>query len=74
MPQPTFGLSVWSPEEELAKGQKELKVLQPHRKNNNNIVQPVPQELPGAKPTTEQYTWLQLPYVAEDGLAMHQLE
>jgi hypothetical protein len=33
--------------------------MQPHKKNNN-INQPVPQELPGTKPSTKEYTWLQL--------------
>jgi hypothetical protein len=48
-----------SPIEELEKGPKELKGLQPHRKNNN-INQPDPPELPGTKPPTKEYTWLQL--------------
>jgi hypothetical protein len=45
--------------EELEKGLKELKVLQPHRKNNNisHLDSPV---LPETKPSTKEYTWLQL--------------
>ena len=42
--------------EELDKGLKELKGLQPHRRDNN-INQPDPPELPGAKPPTKEYTW-----------------
>lgn len=41
--------------EDLEKGLKELKGWQPHRMNNN-INQP---ELPGTKPPTKEYTWLQ---------------
>jgi hypothetical protein len=37
--------------EKLEKGPKELKGLQPHRRNNN-IRQPVPPDLPGSKPPT----------------------
>ena len=33
--------------------------MQPHKKNNN-INQPVPQELSGSRPSTKEYTWLQL--------------
>jgi hypothetical protein len=57
--QPTNGLSEGSPIEELDKGPKELRELQSHRKNNN-INQPVPQELLGTKPSTKEYTWFQL--------------
>jgi hypothetical protein len=42
--------------EELENRLKELKGLQPHRKNNN-INQPNPLELPETKPPTKQYTW-----------------
>ena len=48
---------------EKGEGLKELKGLQPHRKNNN-INQPDPLELPGTKPLTKEYTrsipWIQL--------------
>ena len=57
--QATIGLSTWSPIEELEKGLKELKGLQPQWKDNN-INQPKPPELPGTKPSTKKYTWLQL--------------
>lgn len=33
--------------------------MKPHRKNNN-INQPDPPEIPGTKPSTKEYTWLQL--------------
>ena len=42
--------------EEMGKGLKELKGLEPHRKNNN-IIQLDPSELPGTKPPTREYTW-----------------
>jgi hypothetical protein len=42
--------------EELGEGMKELRGLQPHRKNNN-INQPYSLELPGTKPPTREYTW-----------------
>jgi hypothetical protein len=42
--------------EELEKGPKELKGLEPHRRNNN-MNQPVPPELPETKPLTKEYTW-----------------
>jgi hypothetical protein len=42
--------------EELEKGPKELKGLQPHRRKNN-MKQPVPPELLGTKPPTNEYTW-----------------
>jgi hypothetical protein len=42
--------------EELEKGMKELKGFAIHRKNNN-INLPDPQELPGTKPPTKEYTW-----------------
>jgi hypothetical protein len=57
--QPTIRMSVGSPIEELEKGLKELRGLQPHRKNNN-INQPDPPKLPGTKTSTKEYTWLQL--------------
>jgi hypothetical protein len=57
--QPNIVLSTRFTMEELVKGLKELKGLQPPRKNNN-INQPVPPELPGTKPLTKEYTWLQL--------------
>jgi hypothetical protein len=41
---------------ELKKGWKEMKGLQPHRKNNN-INQPYPPELPGTKSPTKEYGW-----------------
>jgi hypothetical protein len=46
---------------ELEEGLKELKSLQPYRKNNN-INQPYPPhthtpELPGTKPPIKEYTW-----------------
>jgi hypothetical protein len=45
--------------EELEKGLKELKGLQPNRKNNC-VKQPESPELPEPKPSTKEYTWLQL--------------
>jgi len=42
--------------EELGKGLKELKGLQPRRKSNK-INQPDHPELPGTKPVTKEYTW-----------------
>ena len=54
--QPTVGLSTGSPMEKLEKGLKEVKELQPHRKNNH-INQPDPTELPETKPPTKEYTW-----------------
>jgi ribosomal protein S17 len=42
--------------EKLEKGLKEVKELQPHRKNNH-INQPDPTELPETKPPTKEYTW-----------------
>jgi hypothetical protein len=74
--QPNSGLSTGSPVEELEKGPKELKDLQPHRKNNS-INQPVPPKLLGTKPPTKEYTWGPMApgaYVAEDGLVGHQWE
>ena len=41
--------------QELVKGLRELKVLEPHRKNNIN--QPDLPELPGTKSPTKEYTW-----------------
>jgi hypothetical protein len=41
---------------ESEKGLKELKVLQPHRRNNN-INQAYASELPGTKPPTKEYRW-----------------
>ena len=57
--QSIIGLSVGSLVEELEKGLKELKGLRLHN-NNNNINQADPPELPGRKPSTKEYTWLQL--------------
>ena len=48
-----FGLSTESPMEELEKGLKKLRGLQPHRRNNN-MNQPVAPELPGTKPPTKE--------------------
>jgi hypothetical protein len=42
--------------EELEKGPKELKGLQPHRKYTK-MNQPVPPELPQTKPPNKEYTW-----------------
>ena len=42
--------------EELEKVPKELRGLQPHRRNNN-MNQPVPPELPGTKPPYKEYAW-----------------
>jgi hypothetical protein len=42
--------------EELQEGPKEVKELVTP-KRNNNMNQPVPPELPGAKPPTKDYTW-----------------
>jgi hypothetical protein len=36
--------------------------------------QPGPPELPGTKPSTKEYTWLQLAYVTMEGLVMLQWE
>jgi hypothetical protein len=70
--QATIGLSTGYPIEELEKGPKELKGLQPHRRNNN-VNQPVPPELPRTKPPTKEYTWRDpATYVAEGGLVGHQ--
>jgi hypothetical protein len=49
-------LSTGSPMEELEKVPKELRGLQPHRRNNN-MNQPVPPELPGTKPPYKEYAW-----------------
>ena len=43
--------------EELGKGLKELKGFATHRKNNN-INQLDLTELPGTKPLTKEYTWI----------------
>jgi hypothetical protein len=45
--------------EELEKGPKVLTGFVADRRNNmnNNINQPVPTELSGSKPPTEEYTW-----------------
>jgi hypothetical protein len=56
--QPTIGLITGSPTEVLEKGPKEMKGFATPQ--DNNINQPVPQELPGIKPSTKEYTWLQL--------------
>jgi hypothetical protein len=53
--QPTIGLSVGSPIEDLEKGLKEQKGFATHRKNNNTN-QPDPTELPGTKSSTLEYT------------------
>jgi hypothetical protein len=42
--------------EELEKGQKEMKELQPHRRNNT-MNHPISPELPGTKPPTKECTW-----------------
>ena len=44
---------------ESEKGLKELKGLEPHRKNNN-VNQPDSPEFPGTKPPTKEYTWFWL--------------
>jgi hypothetical protein len=44
---------------ELVKVPKELKGLQPYRRNNN-INLPVPPELPGTKPPIKENTWWEL--------------
>ena len=64
---------VKSPMEELEKGLKELKSLQPHRKNNN-INQPDSPELPGTKPSTKEGPTAPATYVTEDDLVRHQWE
>jgi hypothetical protein len=53
--QPTIGLSMGSPTEELEKRLKELKEFATHRKNNNSN-QPYPLKLPGTKSPTKEYT------------------
>jgi hypothetical protein len=53
--QPTIGLSVGTPMEELGKGLEKLKGLQPQK--NNNINQPGQTELSGTKLPTKEYTW-----------------
>ena len=55
----SMGFPLGSPIEELQKGLKELKDLQPHRKNNMN---PPPRAVS------------LVTYVAEDGLVVHQWE
>ena len=42
--------------EELEKGLKELRGLQPHGRSNS-VNQPDPLELPGTKPPTKMYKW-----------------
>jgi hypothetical protein len=42
--------------EELEKGLKELRVLQPHGEKNN-VKLPYPQETVGTRPPTKRYTW-----------------
>ena len=42
--------------EELEKGLKELRGLQPHWKSNNSTNLTL-LELPGTKPPTKEYTW-----------------
>jgi hypothetical protein len=65
--------------EEPEKRPKELKNLQPHRRNNN-MNQPVTTEPSGTKPSTKEYVWVggepmaPAAYVAEDGLVGHQWE
>ena len=54
--QPTVGLGVGSPMEELEKGLKELRGLQPHE-GSNSVNWPDPLELPGTKPPNKEYTW-----------------
>ena len=54
-----IGLSMGSLTEDLEKGLKELKGLQSQRKNNS-INQPDSPELPGTKPSSKEYTWIQL--------------
>jgi hypothetical protein len=54
--QPTIELSAGSPKGELENGLKELRGFATSRKNNN-INQPYPEELPGTKPPTREYTW-----------------
>jgi hypothetical protein len=44
-------------QKKLEKGLKELKGAD---RKNNNISQPDPSELPGTKPPTKYYTWIQL--------------
>jgi hypothetical protein len=59
--QPTIGLSVGSPIEELEKGLKELKgFATPEEEQQYEPTRPPPPELPGIKPLTKKYTWLQL--------------
>jgi hypothetical protein len=45
-----------SPVDELERGLKELKWFATPSKNNN-INHPDPQDLPGTKPPTKEYTW-----------------
>ena len=52
--QPTFGMSMASPMEELEKGLKELKMFVTHRKNNNIKHSDLP-ELLGTKAPTKEY-------------------
>ena len=54
--QPNIRLSMWTTMEKLGQRLKELKGVQPHRKDKN-INQPDPAKLPGTKPPTKEYTW-----------------
>jgi|UPI0000F4F447 hypothetical protein len=54
--QPSIERSTWFPMKELEKGSKELRGLQPHRRNNN-MNYPVSSELPGTKSPTKENTW-----------------
>ena len=60
--QPTIGLSTGSLMEELEKGLKELKefATNPMEEQQYQPIRPPPPELPGTKPPTKEYTWLQL--------------
>ena len=54
--QPSIRLSTETQMEELQEGPKEVKELVTP-KRNNDMNQPVPPEIPGAKPPTKDYTW-----------------
>jgi hypothetical protein len=57
--QPTIGLSMGSSIEKLEKGPKELKGIGTPQDEQQH--QPTsPQRLPGTKPSTKEYTWVQL--------------
>ena len=74
--QPSIGLSSSSPVEEVEKGSRSWRGLHSHLWNNS-MNQPVPAELPGTKPPTEEHMegpMALVLYVVEDGRLGHQCE